>query len=87
MYIFSEHFIEQMQLRNISLEEAEDVLNNPQQITTEDNLQVYQKIVYINSKQYLLRIFVNERKQPPVVVTGYRTSKVNKYFSNESKIR
>ena len=80
MHIFSLHFIEQMQLRNISLEAVEDVLNNPQHITTEDDLTVYQKLVYINSKQYLLRIFVNERKQPPVVVTGYQTSKVNKYL-------
>ncbi len=80
MYIFSQHFTAQMQLRNISLKEAEDVLSHPQQLITEDNLKVYQKHVYNNSKQYLLGIFVNERKQPPVVVTGYRTSKVKKYL-------
>jgi hypothetical protein len=80
VYIFSQHFIEQMKLRNISLEEVKDVLNNPQQVTAEDDLKVYQKSIYIKSKQYLLRIFVTETKQPPVVVTGYKTSKVNKYF-------
>ena len=79
MHQFSQHFIEQMQIRNIALDDAMDVLNHPQHITKEDGLTVYQKLVNKSNKQYLLRIFVNEIKQPPVVVTGYITSKLNKY--------
>lgn len=40
MYIFLQHFIEQMQLRNISLDDAEEALHNPQQVATEDDLKV-----------------------------------------------
>ena len=79
MYQFSQHFKEQMQIRNIDMSDVIDALNNPQQTIKEDELTVYQKLVYKNTKQYLLRIFVNEIKQPPVVVTGYITSKINKY--------
>ncbi|MDQ6755892.1 MAG: DUF4258 domain-containing protein [Bacteroidota bacterium] len=81
MHQFSRHFKEQMQLRNINLADAEDALNNPQSVAEEDELTVYQKLIHKNNKQYLLRIFVNELKQPPVVVTGYITSKINKYLA------
>jgi hypothetical protein len=62
MYQFSQHFIEQMQIRNIGMSEATDVLNNPQHTIKEDGLTVYQKLIHKNNKQYLLRIFVNEIK-------------------------
>ena len=80
MHQFSQHFIEQMEIRNIGMDVATDVLNNPQHTTKEDELIVYQKLINKNNKQYLLRIFVNEIKYPPVVVTGYLTSKINKYL-------
>ena len=41
----------------------------------------YQSHVTINNKPYLLRVMVEESKQPPVVVTVYRTSKISKYWS------
>jgi hypothetical protein len=62
------------------MSEIEDVLNNPQQKVTEDGLTVYQKILTIHEKLYLLRVFVNELKQPPVAVTVYKTSQINKYL-------
>ncbi len=61
------------------MDEATDVLNHPQHTTKEDELTVYQKLINKNNKQYLLRIFVNELKQPHLVVTGHTTSKINKY--------
>jgi len=78
--VYSQHALEQMQLRNISVAEVEDILKNPEHVTMEDGLTVYQKRMHTNNKPYLLRIFVNETKQPPVVVTGYKTSKINKYL-------
>ncbi len=57
MYQFSQHFIKQMQIRNISMDEASDVLSHPQYITKEDGLTVYQKLINKNNKHYLLRIF------------------------------
>lgn len=80
MFIYSQHFLLQIQLRNIDLKQIENVLQNPENITTEDGLTVFQKLLYSNDKPYLLRIFVNEIKQPPVVVTAYKTSKINKYL-------
>ena len=35
-------------------------------------------------KVYLCRVFVNEEKIPPLIITAYKTSKLNKY---ENKIR
>ena len=32
---------------------------------------------------YLLRVVVDEAEQPPVIVTAYRTSKIEKYWSAE----
>ncbi len=80
MYQFSKHFIEQLQIRHIGLAEAMDVINNPEHVLQEDGLTVYQKLIHKNNEQYLLCIFVNEIKQLPVAVTGYITSKINKYL-------
>ncbi len=62
MYNFSKHFLEQIQLRNITMPEVEDVLLNPQQKEMEDELTVHQKIIYSNNRSYLIRVFVNELK-------------------------
>jgi hypothetical protein len=35
----------------------------------------------MDGKDYLLRAMVNEATDPPVVVTVYRTSKIDKYWS------
>jgi hypothetical protein len=43
----------------------------------------YQSRVLINGKTYLLRIIVDETTRPPTMVTAYRTSKINKYWSQQ----
>ena len=40
---------------------------------------VYQKLVKEGDKHYLYRVFVNNFKRPPVVITAYKTSKTEKY--------
>ncbi len=80
MHQFSQHSLEQMQLRKIRKEDVENTISNPESVTTEDDLTVYQKLIYENNKTYLLRIFVNEMIQPKVIVTCYKTSKINKYL-------
>ena len=80
MLNFSKHFLEQIQLRNITMPEVEDVLHNPDQKLMEDELTVYQKLIYFDNRSYLLRVFINELKQPPVAVTAYKTSNINKYL-------
>ena len=41
----------------------------------------YQSRVTINDKSYLLRVMVDDTRQPAVVVTVCRTSKISKYWS------
>lgn len=80
MYHFSKHFKEQMQLRGINIDEVKNIPENSQDTMIEDELTVYQRIISINEKLFLIRVFVNEEKEPPVAVTVYRTSKINKYL-------
>ena len=80
MIAYSKHFLEQIALRNILLDNVIEAVNNPDQITSEDGLQVYQKLISENNKNYLLRIFVNVDKEPPSAVTAYKTSKLDKYY-------
>ncbi|MGI8635468.1 MAG: hypothetical protein ACR2KZ_08700 [Segetibacter sp.] len=67
-----------MQLRNIGMSEVEDVYHSQQKVM-EDELTVNQKVIEINKRSYLFRVFINENKQPPLAVTVYKTSKIDKY--------
>lgn len=83
-FVFSKHALEQMKLRQISRSIVEEILEKPQQIIKENNIWIYQSIVFKKRKNYLIRIFINHKKKPNVVITVYKTSKINKY--NEGKI-
>ncbi|MBF0353290.1 MAG: DUF4258 domain-containing protein [SAR324 cluster bacterium] len=80
---FSDHAKEQMADRDISEQMVSAVIENPEQRynRTIDET-VCQSRVRCNEKIYLLRIFVNFTKDPPVVISTYRTSKVQKYWGN-----
>ena len=77
---FSKHALEQMMCRNISIVVANNILRNPQQIVNQGDKTIYQSVVTENRKQYLIRIFVNTKKDPNIVVTAYKTSKIDKYY-------
>ncbi len=38
----------------------------------------------IPARSYLVRVFVDTDRQPPEVVTAYRTSKISKYWEAEA---
>ena len=40
---------------------------------------IYQKIVLEKDKPYLYRVLVNSEKNPPLVITAYKTSKTDRY--------
>ncbi|MBS3030000.1 MAG: DUF4258 domain-containing protein [Dolichospermum sp. DET50] len=82
-YTISRHAQTEMQRRNITLSQVESVLDNPQQILLErEGLKVYQsKVEFSNSKIFLLRIIIVDDVDPKVVITVYRTSKIEKYWS------
>jgi hypothetical protein len=84
IYVFSMHALEQMKTRAISIETVEKILAKPDQISTHEDLTVFQGLEKGDKTLFLIRVFVNMRKTPNVVVTVYRTSKIDKYY--ESKI-
>ena len=80
-FIFSKHALAQMELRAISKNNVEEILSHPQQIKEEEDARVYQSVV--EKGKYLIRIFVNEKKKPNVIITVYKTSKISKYYEGK----
>lgn len=79
---FSKHASEQLELRGIPKEVVEKILANPEQIREEEGNKVYQS--FTEDRKHVIRIFVNDKKNPNLVLTVYKTSKTRKYY--ESKI-
>ena len=79
-YRLSDHAIKQIGDRQIAIALLEQVLNAPDQVLEQDDQsKVYQsKIAGQNNKTYLLRVFVNDSVNPPVVISVYLTSKITK---------
>lgn len=73
---FSKHALEQMELRGISVDTVKKILAHPEQIKTGNDHKVYQSII----GTHLIRIFVNDQKNPKLVLTVYKTSKIKKYY-------
>jgi hypothetical protein len=80
-FVFSKHALEQMKLRNIPKNVVEKILSNPEQIKNEQGKKVYQSIV--ENGKYLIRIFVNHKKNPKLIITVYKTSKITKYYEGK----
>jgi hypothetical protein len=81
-YKISRHAQTEMERRGIPLSLVESVLDNPQQIVTErEGRKVYQsQVEFGNGKIFLLRVIVADEVDPKVVITVYRTSKIEKYW-------
>jgi len=78
----SKHCLEQIRRRGINLDEILEVLHNPGTVLQQDeDVSVYQSLS--NDQQYVFRIFVNIKKQPNLVITAYKTSKISKYYENK----
>jgi hypothetical protein len=84
-YRLTDHAIEEALRRNIPLSVIEEVMRSPEQIVNAYNERtVYQSKVQIADKLYLVRLVVEET-DPLTVVTVYRTSKIEKYWSDISR--
>jgi hypothetical protein len=81
-FTFSKHAHDQMLLRHISMDEALGTLQYPDDvIKLEDEQYVYQKIfVTDEDSRFLIRIFVNGNRNPGLIKTLYRISKISKYY-------
>ncbi|MBE7552840.1 MAG: DUF4258 domain-containing protein [Anaerolineales bacterium] len=82
-YRLTDHAQLEMKRRHITEEEIAQVLSAAEQIeAVRPGRSVYQMRFEHGepAKTYLLRVFVDVDRQPPEVVTAYRTSKIDKYW-------
>lgn len=82
-FLFTDHALKEMELREISEEQVKKVLAAAEQMeTARKGRVVYQARLELGDpiRTYVLRVFVDIDHKPPRVVTVYRTSKVEKYW-------
>lgn len=79
MFQFSIHSLEQLVKRKLTEENILWVIETSMNKTIEEDLTIYQNIILENEKKYLVRVFVNENKVPPLIITAYKTSNIKKY--------
>ena len=83
----TDHAQLEMARRQISAAEVARVLAAPEQTEgVREGRAVYQSRIELGepSETYLLRMVVDIDRQPPEVVTVYRSSKVQKYWRSEA---
>ena len=74
-----------MARRRIAAELVKSVLDDPEQVIAErQGRHVYQsRLEFENEGLFLLRVIVADNVDPAVVVTVYRTSKIEKYWRKQ----
>jgi hypothetical protein len=79
-YTISKHAIDQFKSRGIPIILVDEIMVRPDRIVIVDECKhIYQSVQTDNERKYLYRIFVNICKKPNVIITGYKTSKIEKY--------
>jgi hypothetical protein len=77
---FSKHARERMKQREISENRVRNVINHPDSIIEEGQHKIFQSVIASDSgKKYLYRVFINTNKNPNLIITVYRTTKIEKY--------
>jgi uncharacterized protein DUF4258 len=85
-YTLSEHALFEMKRRAVSEDVVREILfSSEQRVEVRPGRVVLQSRVWMGkpAKGYLVRVFVDVDRDPAEVVTVYRTSKINKYWSVE----
>ena len=76
-----------MTRRGIPLTLVDAVMGHPEQRVVDEaqtGRWIYQsRFPFDDGKIYLLRVVVDEGEQPAAIITAYRTSKIEKYWSAE----
>ncbi|MFN8617611.1 MAG: DUF4258 domain-containing protein [Dehalococcoidia bacterium] len=80
--VVSVHAVSEIRRRALPVEEVARALAEPDQVVSVRPGRVVLHRKYSSGgREYLLRVFVDVDPKPPVVVTLYRTSKIQKYWS------
>ncbi|HEV8130242.1 MAG TPA: hypothetical protein VGQ81_03255 [Acidobacteriota bacterium] len=67
--------------RGIEEQMARRIIDAPQQrFEVKPGRELFQSVISESGKNYLVRIFVDVNRVSARVVTGYRTSKIEKYW-------
>ena len=82
-FILTKHALDNLRERKIPFSLVESVLENPEQVVEEKGMSVYQSRVEIDGRTQLLRVVVNDRTNPVIVVTVYQTSRIKRYWSTD----
>jgi len=84
-FVFSKHAEEQLIRRSLNRNIVESVVLSPEQILGDESdtdITIYQSIIKEDDKLFLYRVFVNTQLLPHVIVTLYRTTKIEKYYES-----
>lgn len=80
IFRFTRHAEEELVHRRIPRHIVQNVLDAPEQIVPErEGKRAYQSVVNMGGKNFLIRVIVDDRTDPGVVITVYRTSRIDKY--------
>ena len=84
-YVFTAHAIAEMSRRGLDEEVIREILAQPEQrLPVRPGRDVLQSRREMEGRTYLIRVFVDVDRSPAEVVTAYRTSKIDKYWRNET---
>jgi hypothetical protein len=83
----SRHAEWEMTRRGIPLALVQAVMDHPEQRLVDESRTgrwIYQsRLAFEDGKMFLVRVVVDEEEEPPAIITAYRTSKIEKYWSAE----
>jgi len=85
-FILSKHAHEQMIRRSIDYETVLSTVTLPDQTIVNKEapeIIIFQSLINEKEQMFLLRVFVNVEKQPNVIVTLYKTTKISKYYEDK----
>jgi len=84
-YLLTPHAIQEIERRGIDEAVVRRVLSAPEQrATVRPGRDVLQARIDFAGRTYLVRVFVDVDREPPEVVTVYRTRKIDQYWRTES---
>ena len=84
-WVLTAHALAEMARRQIDHDTVARVLRTPgQRVAVRPGRDVLQSLVELNGKTFVVRVFVDVDRTPPEVVTVYRSSQIEKYWSARS---
>ena len=84
-WVLTQHAEQELARRGMSYDTVAEVLAGPEQrLSVRRGREVLQSRLVQEGRTYLIRVFVDIDRDPPAVVTAYRTSKIGKYWSPSS---